>query len=71
MSPYYSPKGGLPSQTAMMTDRAVFKDAYALIPRGVMSDIVTSNLPFWQGHTGVDPCAPDVWLCRDFCAVYC
>ena len=46
---YYTPKGGLPPQTAMMTDRAVFKDAYALIPRGVMSDIVTSNLPFWQG----------------------
>ncbi len=45
---YYSPNGGLPSQTAMMTDRAVFKDAYALIPRGVMSDIVTSNLPFWN-----------------------
>jgi len=49
MSQYYAPKGGLKPQTAMMTDRAVFKDAYALIPRGVMSDIVTSNLPFWQG----------------------
>ena len=48
MSQYYSPKGGLPPQTAMMTDRAVFKDAYALIPRGVMSDIVTSNLPHWH-----------------------
>ena len=49
MSQYYTPKGGLPPQTAMMTDRAVFKDAYALIPRGVMSDIVTSNLPHWHG----------------------
>jgi len=49
MSQYYSPKGGLPPQTAMMTDRAVFKDAYALIPRGVMSDIVTSSLPHWHG----------------------
>lgn len=49
MSSYYSPDGGLPPQTAMMTDRAVFKEAYALIPRGVMSDIVTSNLPHWQG----------------------
>ena len=48
MSPYYTPKGGLPPQSAMMTDRAVFKEAYALIPRGVMSDIVTSNLPHWQ-----------------------
>ena len=48
MSQYYTPKGGLPPQTAMMTDRAVFKEAYALIPRGVMSDIVTSNLPHWH-----------------------
>ncbi len=48
MSRYYSPKGGLPPQSAMMTGRAVFKEAYALIPRGVMSDIVTSNLPGWK-----------------------
>lgn len=48
MSTYYTPKGGLLPQTAMMTDRAVFKEAYAVIPRAVMSDIVTSNLPHWQ-----------------------
>jgi len=48
MSQYYTPKGGLLPQTAVMTDRAVFKEAYAVIPRGVMSDIVTSNLPHWQ-----------------------
>ncbi|KQT83287.1 hypothetical protein ASG51_17045 [Methylobacterium sp. Leaf465] len=27
-----------------------FTEAYAVIPRGVMSDIVTSVLPFWE-HT--------------------
>jgi (S)-ureidoglycine aminohydrolase len=32
-----------------MTGRAVFTEAYAFIPRGVMRDIVTSLLPFWQG----------------------
>ena len=32
-----------------MTGRAVFTEAYAVIPRGVMSDIVTSALPFWEG----------------------
>jgi (S)-ureidoglycine aminohydrolase len=32
-----------------MTGRAVFTEAYAVIPRGVMSDIVTSVLPFWEG----------------------
>jgi (S)-ureidoglycine aminohydrolase len=32
-----------------MTDRAVMTEAYAVIPRGVLSDIVTSALPFWTG----------------------
>ena len=44
---YYVPTGGLPAQSQIMTDRAVFKDAYAVIPKGVMSDIVTSFLPNW------------------------
>ncbi len=45
---YYAPKGGLPEQTVLHTGRAVFTDAYAVIPKGVMQDIVTSNLPFWE-----------------------
>lgn len=45
---YFSPKGGLPPQTQLLTDRAVFTTSYAVIPKGVMSDIVTSNLPFWE-----------------------
>ncbi len=45
---YYAPTGGLPPQTAIHTGRAVFTDAYAVIPKGVMSDIVTSFLPFWD-----------------------
>ena len=45
---YYAPRGGLPSQSEIMTDRAVFTEAYAVIPKGVMRDIVTSNLPFWN-----------------------
>lgn len=44
---YYSPTGGLPAQSQIMTDRAVLKDAYAIIPKGVMTDIVTSYLPHW------------------------
>jgi len=48
MSPYHAPTGGLPPQTQLMTGRAVFTEAYALIPRGVFSDIVTSYLPGWQ-----------------------
>lgn len=45
---YYAPKGGLPDQSQLHTGRAVFTEAYAVIPKGVMSDIVTSNLPFWD-----------------------
>ncbi len=49
MSPYALPAGGLPPQTALHTGRAVFTEAYAVIPRAVMSDIVTSLLPGWTG----------------------
>jgi (S)-ureidoglycine aminohydrolase len=45
---YYAPRGGLPAQTELLTGRAVFTEAYAVIPKGVMSDIVTSYLPFWE-----------------------
>jgi (S)-ureidoglycine aminohydrolase len=45
---YYAPHGGLPGQTTLLTDRAVFTEAYAFIPKGVMRDIVTSHLPFWE-----------------------
>ena len=47
-SSYYSPKGGLPGQTQLLTDRAMFTEAYAVIPKGTMTDIVTSYLPFWE-----------------------
>ena len=46
--PYYAPHGGLPPQTQLLTGRAVITEAYAVIPKGVMSDIVTSLLPFWD-----------------------
>jgi (S)-ureidoglycine aminohydrolase len=42
------PTGGLPPQTQLTTDRAVFTEAYAVLPRGTMTDIVTSQLPFWD-----------------------
>ncbi len=45
---YYVPEGGLPPQTQLLTDRAMFTDAYAVIPKGTLSDIVTSFLPFWD-----------------------
>ena len=47
MTSYAGPADGLPPQTALHTGRAVFTEAYAVIPQGVMSDIVTSFLPGW------------------------
>lgn len=46
--PYFAPTGGHPPQTDLLTDRAVFTDAYAVIPKGTMRDITTSFLPFWD-----------------------
>ena len=45
---YYAPHGGLPPQSQLLSGRAVFKTAYAFIPKGVMMDIVTSVLPGWE-----------------------
>lgn len=44
---YYSAHGGMPAQTELLTDRAVVTEAYTVIPKGVLRDIVTSYLPFW------------------------
>lgn len=44
---YATPPGGLPSQSSRAADRAVFTDAYAVIPASTMRDIVTSFLPGW------------------------
>jgi (S)-ureidoglycine aminohydrolase len=46
---YHAPSGGHPPQSELLTGRAVFTTAYAVIPKGVMRDIVTSALPFWEG----------------------
>ena len=48
-SPYFSKIGGLPPQTQTLSSKSVFTTAYAVIPGTVMSDIVTSVLPHWEG----------------------
>lgn len=45
---YHVPQGGLPPQTALTTDRAVFTEAYAVLPARTMSDITASLLPHWE-----------------------
>lgn len=47
-SSYFSAVGGLPPQTQLLSSKAVFTTAYAVIPKTVMSDIVTSLLPHWR-----------------------
>jgi len=46
---YVVTQGGHPKQSELHTGRAIFTDAYAVIPKGVMRDIVTSLLPHWDG----------------------
>ena len=47
--PYAGPVAGLPPQSDLTTDTAVFTNAYAVIPASTMRDIVTSFLPGWDG----------------------
>jgi (S)-ureidoglycine aminohydrolase len=51
-SNYYTVPGGHPPQSDLLTGRAVFTTAYAVIPKGVMQDIVTSVFPFWDATRG-------------------
>jgi (S)-ureidoglycine aminohydrolase len=46
---YHVPPAGHPAQTELLTGRAVFTEAYAVIPKGVIRDIVASYLPHWEG----------------------
>lgn len=45
---YYAPHGGHPPQTDLLTDRAMVTEAYTVIPRGVLRDIVSSVFPEWR-----------------------
>ena len=44
---YAGPLAGLPPQSDLSVDTAVFTEAYAVIPAATMRDIVTSLLPGW------------------------
>ena len=46
---YFNPMGGHPDQRELLSGKAIFKEAYAVIPKGVMRDIVTGFLPGWEG----------------------
>lgn len=45
---YGGPEAGHPGQERLITGRATFTDAYVVIPRDTMQNIVVSLLPFWD-----------------------
>lgn len=49
---YQTPVGGLPPQTELLSSRAIFTNAYAVIPRKVLTEIVVSRFPGWNGTKG-------------------
>src|SRR5699024_3561185 len=46
--PYYAPQSGHPPQSDLLTDRAVVTEAYTVIPKGVLRDIVIYVLVEWK-----------------------
>ncbi len=41
-------KGEVPPQSTLLDSRAIVTEAYTVIPKGSMTDIVSSRLPFWE-----------------------
>ncbi len=48
MRTYFTPQGGHPGQTELLSGRAVFTGSYAVTPHAVLQDITTSLLPHWH-----------------------
>ncbi len=63
---YASPSGTLPEQSQILTGRAVLKDSYAVIPKGVMTDIVTSQFPNWNATRAWVLARPIPGFCETF-----
>jgi (S)-ureidoglycine aminohydrolase len=68
-SRYFAPEGGLPPQNQLLTGRAIFTEAYAVIPKGVMSDIVTSFFPGWDKTRGWVLARPLSGFAETFCQI--
>lgn len=49
MTAYFSPSPDIAPQSAMVTERAVVRPTYAIIPGAAIKDNVRSVLPGWQG----------------------
>ncbi len=66
---YYVPRGGLPPQTDLTTDRAVFTEAYAVHPARHPARHHRQPAAALGGHPVVGAGQADVGIRRDLCAV--
>ncbi len=69
MTPYFAPQGGLPPETELLSSRAIFTEAFAVIPRRVMTDIVVSLFPGWEGTRGWVLARPLSGFAETFCQI--
>jgi (S)-ureidoglycine aminohydrolase len=63
---YYFPTGGLPKQSQLLTGRSIYNDSYAVIPKGVLTDIVASKFPFWTNARAWILAKPIAGFCETF-----
>lgn len=59
-------KGAVPPQTTLLDSRAIVTEAYTVIPRGSMTDIVNSRLPFWEDTSFWILACPIGGFCQTF-----
>ncbi len=50
---YHVVEGGLPAQSEPLDERAIFTEAYAVLPGSTMTDIVASAIPHWHENPPV------------------
>ena len=58
--------GDVPPQSTLMDSRAIVTEAYTVIPKGSMTDIVNSRLPFWDGTLLWVLASPIAGFCSTF-----
>lgn len=58
--------GDVPPQRTLMDSRAIVTEAYTVIPRGSMTDIVNSRLPFWEDTLVWVLASPIAGFCATF-----
>lgn len=58
--------GDVPPQKTLLDSRAIVTEAYTVIPRGSMTDIVSSRLPFWNNALFWIMARPIAGFCSTF-----